>query len=328
MSTFPSRLLDILDIEIPLILAPMYLVTNEEMVIAACDAGATGAIPAMNWPNPELMRLGIRKIKSQTTKPFGINIITHASNPALDAQVQVCCDEKVGYIITSLGNPELVIRKCKSHGIKVFCDVVDARHAQRLEMAGADALVAVNNLAGGHAGLLSPQHLITELKKQVSIPIISAGGVATAENFREMLEYGAEGVSVGTIFIATPECKVSEEYKQAVIQYSSKDIVMTDRLSGTPCAVINTPYVQKIGTRQNFFERLLNRNKRLKRYLKQYAYARGMRMLKKAAFSATYQTVWVAGPSIDYVSEIIGVKPRIKNLKNGILFSKPKNTEE
>jgi nitronate monooxygenase len=300
----------------------MYLVTNEEMVIAACDSGATGAIPAMNWPNPGLMRLGIRKIKSQTSKPFGINIISHASNPSLDQQVEVCIEEKIGFIITSLGNPELVIKKCKPHGIKVFCDVVDARHAKRLEMAGADALIAVNNMAGGHAGSLPPHILISELKKQVAIPIITAGGVATSEKFREMLQIGAEGASVGTVFIATHECNVSDEYKQAVVQYSANDIIMTDRLSGTPCAVINTPYVQKIGTKQNFFERLLNKNKRLKRYLKQYAYARGMKMLKKAAFSATYQTVWVAGSSIEHVSEVIEVKARINRLTENLLFEK------
>ncbi len=322
MSTFRSRLLNILDIDIPLILAPMYLVTNEEMIIEACNSGATGAIPAMNWPKPELMRLGIRKIKSQTSKPFGINIISHPSNPSLDEQVQVCIDEKIGFVITSLGNPEMVIKKCKPRGIKVFCDVVDSRHAKRLEEFGADGLIAVNNQAGGHAGTLPPHTLITELKKQVSIPVIAAGGVATHEKFKEMLELGAEGASVGTLFIATPECHVSDEYKQAVIQYSEEDIIMTDRLSGTPCAVINTPYVQKIGTKQNFIERLLNKNKRLKRYLKQYAYARGMKMLKKAAFSATYQTVWVAGPSIKHVSGIVGVKQRIAELTEPLTFKK------
>ncbi len=325
---YNSRILNLLDIEIPLIVAPMYLVTNEDMVIAACKTGATGAIPAMNWATPELMQEGITKIKSQTNKPFGINIITHSSNPKLNEQLQVCIDEQVSFIITSLGNPEAVIKKCKQHGIKVFCDVVDERHAKRLEEAGADALIAVNKNAGGHAGALSPETLIKRLRSEVSIPIISAGGVATTDQLQHIFDLGAEAVSVGTVFIATHECSVSDEYKQAVIQYSAKDIVMTDRLSGTPCAVINTPYVKKIGTKQNLLERILNRNKKLKRYLKQYAYSRGMKILKRAAFSATYQTVWVAGPCIEHVKGIKSVSDTIKYIVGNVEFSDRRSNEQ
>ena len=274
----------------------------------------------MNWQNTELMHKGIQQIKANTSKPFGINIIAHPSNPALEMQLQVCIDEKVGFIITSLGNPESVIKRCKPHGIKVFCDVVDARHAKKLENAGADALIAVNNLAGGHAGPLDPKTLIAALKQEVSIPIIAAGGVATAKHLSDIFELGVDGVSIGTLFIATQECTVSEEYKNAVINHGASDIVMTDRLSGTPCAVINTPYVQSIGTKQNRIEKFLNRNKKLKRLIKQYAYARGMKMLKKAAFSATYQTVWCAGPSIEYVRNIKHVREILAELTEDIKF--------
>ncbi len=319
---YSSRILNILDIKYPLLLAPMYSVTNQEMIVAACNSGATGAIPAMNWATPQLMKEGISKIKSLTNKPFGINIITHSSNPKFEEQLQVCIDEQVGFIITSLGNPEYAIKRCKQNGIKVFCDVVDSKYAKRLETAGADALIAVNRNAGGHAGSLYPNVLIQSLINEVSLPIISAGGVATTAQLKQILDMGAEAVSVGTVFIATNECGVSEEYKQAVIQYSAKDIVMTNRLSGTPCAVINTPYVKKIGTKQNLLERFLNRNKKLKRYLKQYAYNRGMKMLKKAAFSATYQTVWVAGPSIEHISGIKSVNDTIVDIVGSLEFYK------
>ena len=321
MKNHSSRLALLLNIEYPIILAPMYLVKNEKMIVEACNFGATGAIPAMNWQTSGLMRKGIQEIKAQTSRPFGINIIAHPSNPALDDQLQVCIDEKIGFIVTSLGNPESVIKKCKQHGIKVFCDVVDTKHAKRLEATGADALIAVNKRAGGHAGPLEPQKLISALKNEVSIPVISAGGVSDPEGLESMFDLGAEGVSVGTVFIATHECAVSEEYKNAIINFGASDIVMTDRLSGTPCAVINTPYVQKIGTRQSFIERLLNRNKKLKRFLKQYAYNRGMKMLKKAAFSATYQTVWVAGPSIEHVSDVKSVKEVLQNLTYRVKFT-------
>ncbi len=320
--TLNSRILSLLNIEIPIIVAPMYMVSNEAMIVEACLSGATGAIPAMNWPTPELMRKGIQNIKKQTDSPFGINIISHASNPKLKEQLDVCIEEKVAFIITSLGNPEMVINHCKPHGIKVFCDVVDTRFAQRLEKAGADAIIAVSKFAGGHAGNLTHEELIPALKKLVTIPIIAAGNITNPQAIEKLFALGAEGASVGTIFIATNESPVSEQYKQALVDYTSSDIVMTDKLSGTPCAVINTPYVQKIGTQQNWLERWLNKHKPLKRMLKQYAYKRGMRLLKRAAFSATYETVWCAGHSIDAIHEIIPVKQRITMLVGELKFNR------
>ena len=132
-----------------------------------------------------------------------------------------------------------------------------------------------------------------------------------------MLELGAGGVSMGSIFIATKEAPVSQEYKDACVNFGAKDIVLTTKLSGTPCTVINTPYVQKIGTSQNFLERLLNKNKRLKKWFKAITFMRGMKSLQKAAFSTTYKTVWCAGPSIEYVKEVKSIKEVIDNLKKG-----------
>jgi nitronate monooxygenase len=129
-----------------------------------------------------------------------------------------------------------------------------------------------------------------------------------------MLDLGACGVSVGSIFIASVESGVSDDYKQAIIQYGEKDIVMTTKLSGTPCTVINTPYVQSIGTKQNLIERILNKNKRLKKWAKMITFFRGMKALEKAAFSATYQTLWCAGPSIEHVHYIRSVKDIVDTL--------------
>ncbi|MGB1453338.1 MAG: nitronate monooxygenase, partial [Crocinitomicaceae bacterium] len=123
--------------------------------------------------------------------------------------------------------------------------------------------------------------------------------------------------SMGSIFIATKEAPVSQEYKDACVNFGAKDIVFTTKLSGTPCTVINTPYVQKIGTSQNFLERLLNKNKRLKKWFKAITFMRGMKSLQKAAFSTTYKTVWCAGPSIEYVKEVKSIKEVIDNLKKG-----------
>jgi nitronate monooxygenase len=164
---------------------------------------------------------------------------------------------KVAFIITSLGNPKEVIDVCKPLGIKVFCDVVDLEYAKKVESLGADALIAVNNRAGGHAGNTSPEQLVTMLKANCSIPVISAGGVATGQDVKQAMAWGAAGVSVGTIFIACDEADITPEYKQAMVDYGEKDIVRTTKLSGSALTVINTPYVQQLGTKANWLEWLL-----------------------------------------------------------------------
>jgi nitronate monooxygenase len=146
--------------------------------------------------------------------------------------------------------------------------------------------------------------------------VISAGGVGNGFEMREMMKYGADGFSMGSIFIASTESGVSQDYKQACVDYGSKDIVMTTKLSGTPCTVINTPYVQKVGTNQNWLERLLNKNKRLKKWFKAFTFFKGMKKLQNAAFSSTYKTVWCAGPSIEHVKAIRPIKEIIDQLKS------------
>jgi len=129
-----------------------------------------------------------------------------------------------------------------------------------------------------------------------------------------MLSYGAEGVSVGSPFIASLEASVTEEYKQACLDYGAKDIVMTERISGTPCTVINTPYVKKIGTKQTWIESVLNKNKKLKKWVKMIRFSIGMNATKKAATKATYKTLWVAGPSIEHTTEILPTKAIVDRL--------------
>jgi hypothetical protein len=137
--------------------------------------------------------------------------------------------------------------------------------------SGADAAIAVNNEAGGHRGNLSPEDLTNLLSKELSIPVISAGGVGCKADIDKMLSYGADGVSVGSPFIASIEAGVTDDYKQACVDYGAEDIIMTERISGTPCTVINTPYVQKIGTKATWIENLLNKSKSLKKWVKMVA---------------------------------------------------------
>jgi len=293
-----SVLCEMLDIRYPIIMAPMFLVSDVKMVQAAAACGITGAIPALNYRTKEELRAALNELKSSNAHPFGINLIVNKSNFKFEEQLDVCCEVGVDYFITSLGNPKKVIEESHKKGIKVFCDVTDLKYALKVQELGADAVIAVNNEAGGHAGKL----------------VISAGGVGDADSLQQILNLGADGVSVGSIFIASEEAPVSRDYKQAVVEYGEKDVVMTTKLSGTPCTVINTPYMQEIGTEQSKFEALLNKNKRLKKWFKALTFIRGMDKLRNAAFSATYKTVWCAGPSISHVHTVRPISQIVKDL--------------
>ena len=305
-----TKLTEILAIKHPIIMAPMFLVSNVAMVKEAMDAGIAGCIPALNYRTLEELRTAIRELKAHKPKggSFGFNLIVNKSNVKYKGQLNVLCEEGCDFIITSLGNPAETITKAHKKGIKVFCDVTDLNFAKKVERLQADAVIAVNSEAGGHRGNLSPEDLTKLLVKNCNIPVISAGGVGNKNQLQEMLSYGAVGVSVGSPFIASVEANVTQEYKQACVDYGADDIIITKRISGTPCTVINTPYVQKIGTDETWLEKILNKNKKLKKWVKMIRFSIGMRATEKAAKAATYKTVWVAGPSIEHTKAILPVK--------------------
>lgn len=311
-----TKLTELLDIKYPIIQAPMFLVSNVAMVKEAMDGGIAGCIPALNYRTLDELRVALRELKAAKQKggSFGFNLIVNKSNVKYKGQLEVICEEGCDFIITSLGSPEETINQAHKVGIKVFCDVTDLRFAKKVEGLKADAIIAVNNEAGGHRGNLSPEALIKELSTNCNIPIISAGGVGCKADIDEMLSYGAEGVSVGSPFIASIEAGVTDDYKQACVDYGAEDIIMTERISGTPCTVINTPYVQKIGTKQTWIESVLNKNKTLKKWVKMIRFSIGMNATKNAATKATYKTVWVAGPSIEHTNKILPTKDIIRRL--------------
>ena len=313
-----TKLSQLLNIKYPIIQAPMFLVSNTSMVIEAMKSGIAGCIPALNYRTLDELRAALRELKAAKVDggSYGFNLIVNKSNIKYKEQLRVICEEGADFIITSLGSPEETIKQAHKAGIKVFCDVVDLEFAQKVEQLGADAIIAVNNQAGGHRGGSSPEELIPHLVKNCTIPIISAGGVGCKEDIDKMLSYGASGVSVGSPFIASIEASVTNEYKQACVDYGAKDIVMTERISGTPCTVINTPYVKKIGTKQTWIESVLNKNKKLKKWVKMIRFSIGMNATKNAATKATYKTVWVAGPSIEFTNEILPVKEIVSKLIN------------
>jgi nitronate monooxygenase len=308
----------ILNITHPIIIAPMFLVSNTKMVIEGMKNGVAGCIPALNYRTLEELRAAVLELKVAKIEggSFGFNLIVNKSNVKYKEQLRVLCEEGVDFIITSLGSPEETINEAHKVGIKVFCDVTDLNFAKKVEQLGGDAIIAVNNEAGGHRGNIDPETLIKQLNDGTSLPVISAGGVGCKAELDKMLGYGAIGVSVGSPFIATEEASVSQEYKQACVDYGAKDIIMTERISGTPCTVINTPYVQKVGTKQTWLETVLNKNKTMKKWVKMVRFYIGMKATEKAAKEVTYKTVWVAGPSIEHSTKIGTVKSIVNSFVN------------
>jgi nitronate monooxygenase len=218
--------------------------------------------------------------------------------------VEIALEEGVRFFVTSLGNPAWVVEKVHAAGGFVYHDVTERRWAEKAVAGGVDGLIAVNNVAGGHAGGMSPERLFDDLAP-FDLPKICAGGVGEAATFRRMLELGYDGVQLGTRFIATTECKASPEYKQAILDAGPEDIVLTERLTGVPVAVIRNEFVRNLGTRAGPLARYLLRGGRTKRWVRTWYALTSLRRLKMSALSARGATeYWQAGKSVAGIHEV------------------------
>lgn len=230
-----TKITEMLGVEKPVLGAPMFLVSYPKLVAAVSNAGGVGCFPALNYRSVEELRTGLREIREMTDKPIGVNLILYKDhNPNWPRQLEVCLEEKVELFITSLGTPRTVVQDAKSIGAKVFCDVTTLRHANIVAKAGADALIAVAQGAGGHAGAISPFSLIPYLKEETDLPVIAAGSIGNGAQMAAAFSLGAEAVYVGTRLIASDEARADERYKQMVVDSAPEEIEYTDRISGIP----------------------------------------------------------------------------------------------
>jgi len=291
--------------DFPIIAGPMFLVSDENLVSAVSEAGGLGGMPSLNWRTTEQFRDAVRKVKSKTSKPFGVNLIVNQANTRQAADLAVCAEERIPLVITSLGSPKETIRRMHEVGCKVFCDVTNLDYAKKVEDLGADGVIAVSQGAGGHAGPISPLVLVPYLKRHLKIPVVAAGGIATGEQIAAAIILGAAAVQIGTRFIACQEAKVDASYKKAIVDSDPEDIVMTLKISGTPAAVINTPYIQKVGLDLNPVEKLLYKFPQTKKYMKMARYYLGSKALEKAAGTTTWKEVWSAGQGVGLIDEIL-----------------------
>ena len=326
-----NRVVDDLGIVHPIIMAPMFLVSNEAMMKAAIKAGIMGVFPSLNFREDGELETLIDNLHDYRARhpeykgSFGVNIITQNTNPFFKKHLDICAKKEVPFYITSLGYAGEVIDRAHAYGGKVYCDVVNHRHAEKSVEGGCDGFIAVGAGAGGHAGPLPLHTFIPALRKTFSeVPVVAAGGVADGYTMLSVMAAGAEGVSIGTRFIASKEAQVSDDYKQGIINAGLEDIVMTTRLSGTPCAIINTPYAQKIGYKQNWLERLLNKNKRTKKYFKMITQLRGVKRLEKAVKPGTYKTLWAAGQSVEFIDQVDTCENIVNQLNKDLVKAQAK----
>lgn len=316
LTKIETPLTKMLGIRYPIIQAPMFLVSNVDMVVAASEGGAIGTFPALNYRPVEKYIEALKEMKARTKKPIGLNIIVNKSNTRAKEDLKHALDAGVNLFITSLGSPKEVIAEAHKNGAKVVCDVVNLEHAKKVQDLGADGVIAVGTGAGGHAGPLSPIVLVNWLKHELEIPIIAAGGIANGATMASMMAVGAAGVSIGTRFIASTEAKVEQAYKDAIVNSSPEDIVMTTRISGTPAAVIRTPYIDKMGLDLPWYLKMAKDQKTLKKYIVPLIHYLGSKSLEQAAVGPTWKTVWSAGQSVGLVDDIISCDQIIKNLVN------------
>lgn len=304
------------NIRFPIIGAPMFLVSNADMVTAISEAGGIGVFPALNYRPIAEYKKALAEMKSRTKKPIGVNVIVNKSNTRAPEDLKLALDAGVELFITSLGNPKDVIREAHKSGSKVFCDVTNLEHALKVQDLGADGVIAVCSGAGGHAGPISPLVLVPWLAEKLKIPIVLAGGVANGATMASALSLGACAVSVGTRFIASKEASVDSAYKSAILNASPEDIVLTTRVSGTPATVINTDYVKKLGTDLPFIVKILKENPLTKKYIVPLIHLAGMKSLERAAQKPTWKTVWCAGQSVGLIHEILSCKEIVEKLVN------------
>jgi nitronate monooxygenase len=289
-------------IEVPLICGAMYPCSNVELVAAASEAGAIGIVQpvTLTFVHGLEFRDGLRRIRALTKKPIGMNaLIEKSSTRYIDRMrrwVDEALEEGVRFFVTSLGDPRWVAEKAHAAGGFVYHDVTEAKWAKKALDGGVDGLIAVNARAGGHAGPRDPRVLLDELLP-FGLPVVCAGGVGDAGAFVDALRMGHAGVQCGTRFIATRECDASDSYKAAILATDETGIVLTERLTGVPLAVIDTPAVRRMGLHANALERWLLRNPRTKHAMRMFYTVWTAWSLRRGARVEGSQ-MWQAGRSV------------------------------
>tara|TARA_B100000767_G_scaffold265921_1_gene282582 strand:+ start:780 stop:1745 length:966 start_codon:yes stop_codon:yes gene_type:complete len=320
MQKLTQKFLNDTGAKIPIVCGPMYPGSNPELVAAVSNAGGFGVVQplALTYLYGHDFRKGLQLIKNITKKPFGVNFtIFGGANKKYHEQMkkwmEISIEEGIKFFLTSLGKPNEIVKKAKQHGIRVYHDVPNKKVALAMRDAGVDGLNCINWRGGGQTGIQSAEKFIEELH-DIGIPLICAGGIGNAKDFHKALEMGYAGIQMGTRFLATHECKVTQSYKKAIINSSEQDIVWTNKIAGNNSSVIKTKDVMRGGLETGPIINFMLRRPKLKKYARMFLMSKGVKNYSKTAFDDSVQ-FWQAGKGVGNIKTIKSVADVIEEFK-------------
>ena len=297
------------DLNLPVVAAPMFLISNPNMVIECCKNGIVGTFPALNQRTSEGFEAWLIEIKEalaafeketgQKAAPFGVNLIVYPTNPRLEADVKLCMKHKVPLVITSLGAVSMVVDAIHSYGGLVFHDIIKKRHAEKAAEAGVDGLILVAAGAGGHGGSLNPMSLVAEVKSIFDKTILLSGCISTGKDVATALQMGADLAYMGTRFINTDESIAPEAYKKMIVDAGANDVVYTAAISGVHANFLAASLQAAGITAED-----------LKKDVK-IDFGKEMDTEAKA-----WKTIWSAGQGVTTIKDSIPVKALVERLRS------------
>ncbi len=292
-------------LRLPLVAAPMFLVSNPALVAACCRNGVVGSFPALNQRESSGFKDWLQQIEERLSQvhrpaPYAVNLIVHHSNPRLQADLSICVEQRVPIVITSLGAVKEVVDAVHSYGGLVFHDVTTRRHAEKAAEAGVDGLIAVAAGAGGHAGTWSPFALIAEIRQFFDKTLLLSGCLNHGREILAAQLIGADLAYMGTRFIATQESQASDDYKQMLLDARAADIVHTAAVSGVPASFLRQS-LQQAGYDE---DRLKSTGT--------MSYGEKLKPVSEEA--KAWKTVWSAGQGVGEIDDLPDVEELITRL--------------
>ncbi|OEC33415.1 nitronate monooxygenase [Pseudomonas cuatrocienegasensis] len=289
-------------LRLPVVAAPMFLVSNPQLVLACCNNGIVGSFPALNQRDSSGFKHWLETIEAglqSSAAPYAVNLIVHASNPRLQADLALCVAHQVPIVITSLGAVKDVVDAVHSYGGLVFHDVTTRRHAEKAAEAGVDGLIAVAAGAGGHAGTWSPFALIAEIRQFFDKTLLLAGCLNHGHEILAAQLLGADLAYLGTRFIATQENDASPAYKQMLLDARAADIIHTPAVSGVPASFMRQSLEQAGYDLQRLGKGEVNYGEKLKPMSEE---------------AKAWKTVWSAGQGAGGINDLPSVAALIERL--------------
>ena len=298
-------------IRLPIVAAPMFLISDPRLVLSCCSNGVVGTFPALNQRTTKGYEEWLVEIKTKLDAleaitpgrpaPFGVNLIVHKSNPRLLADLEVTVKHRVPIVITSLGAISDVVSAVHGYGGLVWHDVTNRRHAEKAIKAGVDGLICVSAGAGGHAGTLNPMPFLAEIRSMFDGTILLAGGISTGRDVVAALTLGADLAYLGTRFINTEESRAPEEYKQAIVNSSVSDIIYTAAVSGVPASFLRSS-LEAAGITKEFW----NQKKKIDF---------GKELDAGEAEAKAWKTIWSAGQGATAIKDVVPVKTLVESIE-------------